>query len=323
MENNNISELWVDKHRPKNLNEYVLNSSLKQFFKEMVKNKSLQNFTLAGIQGSGKTSLAKILCDEFNAEVLFVPCATDGTLDVLRTKIQDFCNAMSFDGKLKIVLLDELDSSSSQGVNSFQLGLRTMIEAAQDDCRFICTCNYSAKIIPAVLSRCPIIPLKFDKKDLLVRVKDILDAEHIEYSRESLKDFIEEAFQYYPDCRRIINYLQLCCNSGKLVVNLSKVANIDKKQFVEDIVGVLKTEDNLLTVRKFYMQNKDKINDYVEAGSDLFNYVIDKNVIDTCDGILKLTDLLFQLNQVIDKEAGFYGMVVAVKKFMKNNVIGG
>ena len=149
MENN--LELWVDKYRPKTLDEYVLDDDIKDYFRSMVKKGTLQNFSMCQQAGSGKTSLAKILCNELNAQVLFVPCATDGTIDVLRTKIQDFCNALSFDGQIKVIILDELDSASQNATNGFQQALRTLIEAAQDDSRFICTFNYAQKIITRIV----------------------------------------------------------------------------------------------------------------------------------------------------------------------------
>jgi len=194
LDENKLSELWVDKYRPKTLDEYILSDDIKGYFRSMIANKSLQNLTLAGVAGSGKTTLAKILADEFNAQTLFVPCATDGTVDVLRSKIQDFCNALSFEGQIKIVVLDELDSASSGSSNNFQQALRTLIEAAQDDTRFVCTCNFLQKVIPPLLSRCPVIPLKFDKKDLLIHVKKILDNENIKYTRESIKHSLKRHF---------------------------------------------------------------------------------------------------------------------------------
>ena len=208
MEIENIKTEWVDKYCPKTLKDYVLDPEIKQYFKNMIKNKNLQNFTLIGCPGSGKTTLAKVLANEFNAEVLFIKCATEGGVDVLRSKVEPFCNAMTMDGKIKLVILDELDAatSTSGSGSSFQMGLRTLIESAQEDTRFVCTANYN-KIIPAVLSRCPIIPLRFEKKDLLLHVKKILDAEEIKYDRVSLKAFVEEAFRFYPDIRRIIKYL--------------------------------------------------------------------------------------------------------------------
>lgn len=317
-EENKLSELWVDKYRPKTLDEYVLSEDIKAYFKSMVEKKSLQNFSMIGCPGSGKTTLAKVLVNELNAQVLFVPCATDGTVDVLRTKIQDFCNALSFEGRCKIVILDELDSASSGSGNNFQQALRTLIEAAQDDTRFIVCGNFLQKIIPPILSRCPVIPLKYDKKDLLIYTKKILDAEKIKYTRESMKAFIEEAFQYYPDCRRIINYLQFCCSSGELVVNLNKVADSEKNEVIASIVKDVASGKNLIEVRKEYLAKKDKINDYVEAGSALYNYVIDNGIVSDLDGILKMTDILFYMNTVIDKEANFFGLVTAVAKWRRS-----
>ena len=103
---------WVDKYRPTVLKDYILDADIKEYFTRMIESKSLQSMTFAGVAGSGKTTLAKLLCNEFDAEVLFVPCATDGTLDILRTRITEFCNSLSLDGKPKIVILDEIDSAS-------------------------------------------------------------------------------------------------------------------------------------------------------------------------------------------------------------------
>ena len=84
------------------------------------------------------------------------------------------------------------------------MALRTLIEAAQSDTRFIATCNMPEKVLPAILSRCPITPLKFDKKDLLIHLKRILDSEKVKYDKDGLKAFIEATFKHYPDCRRIV-----------------------------------------------------------------------------------------------------------------------
>lgn len=311
----NYKEQWVDKYRPSLLKDYILNPDIKKYFSDMIANNSMQNCTFAGIQGMGKTTLARILANEFNAEMLFVKCATEGTIDVLRTKIQDFCNALSFDNKLKIVILDEVDSASSSGQNNFQLALRTLIEAAQDDTRFILTCNNSTKVFPAILSRCPLIPLKFDKRDLLIHVKNILDLEKVQYTKDSLIAFVEESFKYYPDCRRIINYLQFCSNSGELVVKLNEIANSEKENFFKEMIDKTLTEKNILTVRQFYLKNKDKLNDFVEGGSELFNYVVDNGIMTDSNGILKLADLLYQLNVVVDKEPTFFAMLVAIVKY--------
>lgn len=306
---------FVDKYCPTTLKDYVLDPDIKQYFKNMIKSKNLQNFTMLSSPGSGKTTLAKILAKEFDAEVLFVKCATEGGVDTLRTKVEPFCNAMTMDGRIKLVILDELDSASSSAGSgsSFQMGLRTLIEAAQSDTRFICTANFN-KIIPAVLSRCPIIPLKFEKKDLLLHVKTILDAENVKYDRISLKAFIEESFRFYPDVRRIVKYLQFCSNTGELIVKLNAIVNAERETFVSDIVKGAIESKNLLDVRTQYLRDKDKLGDLLEAGSLLFNYVADNNLIND-DGILKLTDQLFYLNSVVDKEPVYFGMLTTIRKY--------
>ena len=312
---NEFKEEWVDKYRPKCLKDYVLNSDIKQYFKNMVKNKSLVSMTFEGIAGSGKTTLAKVLCNEFDADVLFVKCATEGVIDTLRTKVEPFCNAMSLEGKLKIVILDECDSASSTGTNNFQLALRTLIEEAQSDTRFILTCNTPGKIIKPILSRCPVVQLEFNKKDLLVHVKKILDNENIKYDKESLKAFIEESFKYYPDCRRIIKYLQICCTTGTLVVKFSTIINGGKDDFLKELINKTVNETNLLAVRQFYLANKDKLGDFVDAAANAFNYVIDNNIVTNADGILVLTDLLYKINVVVDKESMFFGLLTAISKY--------
>ena len=309
-----IKELWVDKYRPSTLKDYVLNAELRTYFKNMVKNNALQHCTFQGCPGSGKTTLAKILVNEFNADVLFVKCATEGTIDVLRTKVAEFCNALSMEGKIKCVILDEVDSASGSGENNFQKGLRTLIESAQDDTRFILTCNHELKE-KAIYSRCPLIPLSFDKLDLAKHVKKILDAEQVKYDKKSLKAFIEESFHYYPDCRRIINYLQLCCNSGELVVKMNAIVNTEQDDFVKEIVSKTLSEKNILGVRQYYIKNKEQLGDFIECSSLLFNYVCDNGIVTDSDGILKLADLIYQLNVVVDREPTFFGMLVVIKKY--------
>lgn len=308
---------WVDKYRPAKLKDYVLNSEIKDYFKNMIKSKSIQNFTMVGPAGSGKTTLAKIMANECDAEVLFIKCATEGTIDTLRTKVEPFCNAMSMEGRLKIVILDELDAATASSGNgsSFQMGLRTLIEAAQEDTRFICTANYN-KIIPAVLSRCPVIPLTFEKRDLVSFVKKILDAENITYDKVSLKAFLEEAIKFYPDLRRIVKYLQMCCNTKTLVIKQNVIINAAKEDLTKEIVRQTFEAKDLLSVRKMYLSKKDDLGDYIEAGSLLFNYVADNDLV-TPNGILRLSDMLYAINVVVDKEPTYFGMLTALKKYAK------
>ena len=223
------------------------------------------------------------------------------------------------DDKIKIVILDEVDSASAGGDNNFQKGLRTVIEAAQSDTRFILTCNYIGKVIAPILSRCPLIPLHFEKKDLIGFIRKILDAEKVSYDKDSLKAFLEESIKFYPDCRRIVKYLQMCSNSGKLAVKKNVISNTAEEDFTAEVVKKTLGAEDLLKVRQFYLQNKDKLGDLVEAGSLLFNHVAD-NDLATADGILRLSDMLYALNVVVDKEPTYFGMLTALRKYRKDEV---
>lgn len=307
--------LYVDKYAPSCLDDVIMDDKTRKMFDGMIKNGNMPSMTFIASQGSGKTTMAKVLVKEFNASVLFVPCATDGTIDVLRTRIKTFCESCCLEDTIKIVILDEIDSASSSGDNNFQKGLRTLIEEFQDSTRFILTANYD-KILPAVLSRCPIIKIGYDKKGLLKRVKFILDNEKVKYTKDSLKKFIETTFSFFPDIRRILNYLQACCSSGELVV-IEENSHKDDS-FISELVTKCKTDSDVLSLRKFYMSNKSKIDDYLAFSSNLFNYLMDNNLVNDNDVVLKISNIIYQMNLVIDKEIQFFSLITFLNKVLKN-----
>ena len=200
-------QLWVDKYRPRKMKDLVLSQDIKQYFKNMLKSGNVLNATFSGPPGIGKSTICKVIAEELGAEVKFIPCAVKGNVATAQGELKDFCDVMTFDGKLKVVILDEIDSASATTDSSFQKALRNIIEAAQSDTRFLLNCNYVEKVIQPIKSRCPVINLSFDKRDLLGRIRSILDEEKIEYTKEELKAFLETSFKFYPDIRQIINCL--------------------------------------------------------------------------------------------------------------------
>ena len=307
-----LKDQLVYKYRPKKLDEMVLDADIKTYFKNMVEAKSLTNMTLLGSPGFGKTTLALCLANEVNAVVHFVKCAIDGRVEYINSTLKPFCDSMSLDGRPKVVILDELDSASSTQQSSFQKSLRSLIESAPDTV-FICTANYN-NIIGAVLSRCPPIKISFSAKDLAVRVKQILDNEKIEYSADSLKDFFKQVVKrLYPDIRSILNYLQASTTTGKLITTKSAVAESDKNTFISELIDVLKkSKDKPTEVRKFYIANKERISDFQAFSSELYNYVLDNEVVSDYKTVMRMSDILFQMNQAIDKEIQFYNLVVTI-----------
>lgn len=312
-----MKELWVDKYRPTAVDEMILSEDIKKYFQNMVKNRALTNMTLCSSPGQGKTTICLALAKQINADVLFVRCAIEGKVETIHSKIKPFCDAMSIDGRPKIVILDELDSASATQDSSFQKSLRNIIETAPDT-RFWATANYN-KIIPAVLSRCPPVNLHFTPKDLLIRLTQILDAEKVKYTKKSLKDFIKIAVtKLYPDIRSIVNHLQTYSTTGELIVSGSTIAEAEKESFISSIVNMVMTEKDLLKIRTYYTQNKDKISDYIIMAGDILNYVIDKNIIKRGEDILALSDQIYKLNIVVDKETQFYAFIVQLYVLLKS-----
>lgn len=303
--------LWVDVYKPHKLDDMVLSSEIKQYFKDMLKSKNLLNLTLGGPQGLGKSTLCNVLCEELQATKLVIPCAVEGNVSTAQTKLKDFCDSMPFDDKLKVVILDEVDAASATQDSSFQKALRNLIEQSQEDTRFLLNCNYIEKVIPPIKSRCPVINLKFDKKDLLKRIKFILDSEKIVYTKDDLKNFIIAAFSFYPDIRRIIGYLQGCCTSGKLKVSEAAITDNERVQFMKDIIDKTKTE-KLLDVRQFYVRHKDCISDYKTFASEMYDYVIDNGIITNGNDILRMSDIIYQMNMVINPEVQFFALLTHI-----------
>lgn len=311
-----MSDLFVDKYMPSSIDDMVLSKDIKKYFKGIAESGNLVNMTLAGPAGIGKTSISRLLCEAVKAEVLFIPCGTEGTLDCVRAKITPFCEAVSLDGRLKVVVLDEIDSASSSGDNNFQKSLRSLIEMNSSDTRFIMTANFPEKILKPLKSRCIPISLEFSAKDLLVRIKHILDTEKIEYGKEDLKEFILFAVKYYyPDIRKIINYLQTCCSTGKLVVSSEKCATEERMEFVDDLLKKVNEEKDVLELRRFYIQNADRFSgDYVSLASSVLDRCFQSRLVADPAKILQLSDVVYKMNVVVDKEIQFFALVCALRK---------
>ena len=304
-----MNEFWTEEFAPKTIDEMVLTEDIKNHFRNLLESKTRFNLLLAGSPGIGKTTIANIISNTLNATTLFVKCGIEGNVETAKTKLQNFCNAMSIDGRPKVVILDELDSASGTQDNSFQKILRNIISDSPDTI-FIGTCNYPEKVISPIKSRLGLISLKFTARELLARIQHILDTKKIKYTTDSLKEFVINVIKTnYPDIRRIISILSDCCSSGELIVSSKVTDNDHNKDLVKAIVDKAINTEDILEVRKFYIQNKNKIDDYLRLSSEIFNYVIDNGIIKDRAKILRLSNIIYQLNIVVDKEIQFFNLI--------------
>ena len=202
--------LWVERYRPRVIEDCILPEAVKKQFKQFISKKEIPNLLLSGSAGTGKTTIARALCNELDCDYIIINGSDEGRqIDTLRTKIKQFASAVSFEGKTKVVILDEADYMNRDSV---QPALRAFIEQYAENCRFIFTCNYSNRLIEPLHSRTTVIDFKLAPSDrpvlaskFLKRMEYILDTEGVEYSQRVLAELLNK---HFPDYRRVINELQ-------------------------------------------------------------------------------------------------------------------
>ena len=228
--------LWVEKYRPANIADCVLPDRIKQNFEEIVKQGEIPNMLLCGTAGTGKTTVAKALCNELGVDYILINGSDESGIDVLRTKIRDFASTVSFGGQTKVVILDEADYLNPNSTPA----LRAFIEEFSANCRFIFTCNFKNRIIEPLHSRCAVIDFKLnkDEKQLIAskfmgRLKYVLDEENINYSEKVVAELL---MKYFPDYRRTLNELQRYSKSGIIDEGiLSNIAEVNIKGLVDSL----------------------------------------------------------------------------------------
>ena len=229
--------IWVEKYRPRKIDDCILPESQKEYFKQMVAKGEIQNMLLCGTAGTGKTTVARALCEELQTDYMIINGSEESGIDVLRTKIKQFASTVSFTGNTKVVILDEADYLNP---NSTQPALRGFIEEFVSNCRFILTCNFKNRIIPPLHSRCAVIEFKIPNADkpaiaanFYKRVCSILEQESIPFDQKVIIKIVQK---HFPDFRRTLNELQRYSQSGSIDEGiLVSVSEANMKELVDAI----------------------------------------------------------------------------------------
>ena len=293
--------LWVEKYRPKTIEECILPTNTKKTFSSFLDKGQVPNLLLAGPAGCGKTTVAKALCAELGVDCYVINGSDEGRfLDTVRNQAKNFASTVSLmdaDRKHKVIIIDEADNTT----HDVQLLLRANIESFYKNCRFIFTCNFKNRIIEPLHSRCAVIEFGVKGKDkpqiaakFFERLVDILESEGVEADKKVLAELINK---HFPDWRRVLNECQRHSVGGK--IDSSILASFSEVN-IHDLIKNLK-EKKFPEVRKWCVNNLD--ND----PSVLLRRVYDA-LFDTLEGasiaaaVLIIAKYQYQIAFVADQE---------------------
>jgi replication factor C small subunit len=302
--NNTENSLWVEKYRPDTLDGYVGNEHILQKVKIYIENEDVPHLLLYGQAGTGKTTLAKIITNQIDCDVMYINASDENNVDTVRDKIRGFASSMGF-RKWKVIILDESDYLTPNA----QAALRNLMETFSKTTRFILTCNYVEKIIDPIQSRCQTFGITPpSKKEVAMRLKDILDGEGVQYEMSDLAILVNSG---YPDIRRVLNAGQRQVIGGKLEID--KASTI-QANYMDEVLTVLKSDDNLKdtfrNVRQIIADSK------VKDFTPFYRFLYD-NVDEYASGkagniILKIAEAQYQDASVVDKEINVMAMMLQI-----------
>jgi len=299
------TNLWIEKYRPRTLDEIVLAPEDRRFFEALKEKQEIPHLLYAGTPGVGKSSLAKIIInDVLSCDSLYINASDENGIDTIRGKIVGFARTKSFDGNIKVVLLDEVDGLSGESMKA----LRNVMEEYADTCRFQMTCNYLFKVIEALRSRCQIINLIPPVEGVLQRVTEILKKENVVVPPAQKPLLLDHVKKNLPDMRRIINDIQKFSVTGTL-----EVRNNECSGFAKAIVAKILCKEDVMKLRKEVIEGEKFFSsDYRHLMKLIFEELFNSslNYEQKSNLLLIVSSAMEKDAFVIDKEINFFSMLV-------------
>lgn len=309
---NKYNLLWVEKYRPKKLNDLILSDQNKTFFSNISDN--TPHLLFYGRAGTGKTSLAKILVNDIlKCQYLYINASDENGVDMIRNKVISFTQTKSIDGKKKIIILDEFCGTTAEA----QRILRNVMEEYSENARFILTANFLERIVEPIQSRCSLFNLQPSLDDLVKRCCLILKNENITVPQDQKPLLLNLVEKNSPDLRRIINDLQKFSITGVLSIQSDNIL----KDITQDIFNMLLDKTDVLKIRKKTIESEMKFSaDYQSLLKQLFEYFYESNILDIKKKniLMDIGEYMYRDVSVLDKEINFFCCIISLSKIINN-----
>lgn len=307
------TDLWVEKYRPTNVNEYVFrDDSQRKQVQGWIDDGGIPHLLFSGSPGTGKTTLAKVLIAELKvegADVLYINASRDNGVEMIRKRISAFSETMPW-GDFKIILLDEADHISPEG----QAALRGVMEQYHASVRFILTCNWPNMIIPALHSRCQGFHIEqLDQTDFTVRVGEILAENNVKFDIDTLDAMVRAN---YPDLRKTINTVQMSVIDNELTLPEDGSNTAEWRVKMVELFKEGKIQDaRKLIIGSARADEYNEIFTWLYRNLDL--YTNDDFQYDSC--VLAIREGMIKHTQVADPEINLSATMVEIARTLNGN----
>ena len=292
--------LWVEKYRPKTIDDCILPESTKKIFQGFLEQSEIPNLLLAGSAGVGKTTIAKALCNQLGTDCLVINGSDEGRfLDTVRNQAKVFASTVSLtsEAKHKVIIIDEADNTTPD----VQLLLRACMEEFQKNCRFIFTCNYKNKIITPLHSRCSVVEFSAKGKEkqqiaaaFFARVNQILTEEGVDFDKKVVAEVVQK---HFPDFRRTLNELQRYASTGAIDTGILGSSNDIQ---ISNLCGYLKDRE-FTNMKKWVTQNTDNEPQAImrKVYDNLYTYLKPASIP---EAVLIISEYQYKSGFVVDQE---------------------